>query len=99
MKKALFAALALTLVAGCSMFDLDGNGRIDPVAYLENSNITFGWVGEDGQVYNVALDELGKQVVGNFIQAKTGYKFEIVEEGGLTITDPEGFKIQIARKQ
>ena len=85
--------------AGCaSWFDFDGNGRFDPVAYLENADITVAWADEDGQVYNVALDELGKQMLGTFIQAKTGYPFELTEEGGITITDPNGTKIQVKQK-
>ena len=85
--------------AGCaSWFDFDGNGRFDPVAYLENADITVAWVDESGQAYNIALDELGKQMLGTFIQAKTGYLFELTDDGGITITDPDGAQIQVKQK-
>lgn len=93
--KYLTALLALSLLAGCAWMDLDGDGEVNPRAYLANSDITVSWVGEDGAVYNVAVDEFGRQIVGQFIQAKTGYLFEVTDEGGLVITDPSGMKYHI----
>ena len=96
--KLLIATLSLAVLTGCSMFDLDGNGRFDPVAYLENADITVVWTDESGQVYNIALDELGKQMLGTFIQAETGYLFELTENGGITVTDPSGVQVQVKQK-
>ena len=83
---------------GCaSWFDWDGNGRIDPITYLETSNITVGWVDSDGQAYTIALDEAGRRMLGVFIEAKTGYLFEVDEDGSLTITDPTGYSVTLSR--
>ncbi len=98
MKKLMLIGVLTALLSGCQYFDLDGNGRFDPIAYLEGVDITVAWVGEDGQVYNVAIDELGKQLLGQFIQAETGYLFEITDEGGIAVTDPSGIQVQLKRK-
>ena len=101
MKKLLYTALVslcLGLLSGCALFDLDGNGRVDPVAYLQNADITVAWVDAEGNAYTVDALQLGEEVVYNYIQAKTGYRFEIVENGGIEITDPNGYKVRIAQK-
>ena len=90
---------ALFLISGCAWMDLDGNGKVDPLAYLAASNVTVGWEDDSGAVYNVAVDDLGKQIIGQFIEAKTGYKVELVDSGGFTITDPRGFRIQVKSRE
>lgn len=94
------AALVLldTLIFGCTILDLNGDGEVNPITYLEGVDITVGWVDESGEVYNVALDEFGKQIVGRFIQAKTGYLFEVDDNGGITVTDPDGVSINLKQK-
>ena len=96
------AALLLIVSAvgltGCAMFDWDGNDRFDPLEYLSNADISIAWVDADGKEYNMALDKLGVQLVGQFIQAKTGYLFEIADDGARTITDPYGKQVKIQLK-
>lgn len=98
MKKLMLLAV-VAIISGCAWMDLDGNGRFDPLAYLESVDVTVAFVGDDGQVYNLAVDDLGKKLLGQFIQAKTGYLFEVTEEGGITVTDPSGVQIQLKRKE
>lgn len=99
MKKLLALLMIVPLLGGCKYFDFDGNGRFDPIAYLESADITLSWVDDNGQVYEMAVDDLGKRLVGQFIQAKTGYLFELTNTGGIVITDPEGRQIRVARKE
>lgn len=96
---ALLAITSLVLCASCAFFDLDGNGRFDPVAYLEGADITVGWVDEDGQIYTMALDEFGHKILGQFIQAKTGYTYELTDTGGIMIIDPDGKIVQVKPKE
>ena len=93
-----FGSLCL-MQSGCSMLDLDGNGKFDPIAYLQTVDVTVGFIGEDGNVYSMAVDELGAKLAGQFIQAKTGYLFELVKDGGILITAPDGTNLMIARKE
>lgn len=89
----------LLLQGGCSSLDLDGNGKFDPVAYLQTADISVGFVDEAGNTYTMAIDELGAKLVGQFVQAKTGYLFELTDKGGITITAPDGTKLLVARKE
>jgi hypothetical protein len=89
----------LLVLCSCTMFDLDGNGRIDPVAYLQNADISVSWVDAEGNAYTVDAMQLGEEIVYDYIQAKTGYRFEIVESGGIEVTDPNGYKVRIAPKE
>ena len=95
---AAFLAFCLGLLSGCAFFDLDGNGEINPITYLQNADITVAWTDDEGNTYNVDALKLGEEVLYNYIQAETGYRFEIVENGGIEITDPTGYKVMIARK-
>lgn len=92
-----FGSMCL-MQSGCSLLDLDGNGRFDPIAYLQTVDVTVGFVGDDGNVYSIAVDELGAKLAGQFIQAKTGYMFELVDDGGISITAPDGTRLSIAKK-
>lgn len=106
MKKRILQTLAMAAAVicldlftfGCAALDLNGDGKVDPFAFLEGVDISVAFTGEDGQVYNMAVDELGKKMLGQFIQDKTGYLFEVTEEGGITVTDPSGVAIQIKQK-
>ena len=99
MKTLLLAVLSIAMLSGCAWMDINNDGKVDPLAYLADSDITVGWVDEDGVVYNVALDDLGKQIVGQFIEVKTGFKVELVETGGIIITDRNGFQLRVAREE
>ena len=96
----LLVACATLMISGCEMIDLDGNGKFDPVAYMEGIDINVSLVAEDGTVYTVAVDEYGKKLIGQYIQAKTGYLFDVAPDGGITVTDPtNGLSINLARNQ
>ena len=97
---AIIACACSWMLVGCaSWMDFNGDGKVDPMVYLDGIDVTVGFVGEDGQIYNLAVDELGKKLLGQFVQVKTGYLFEVMDSGGITITDPDGVSIQIAPKE
>ena len=96
---AVFLSVSVMLMVGCALFDFDGNGRFDPVAYLEGADISVCWVDqESGEVYTMAIDELGVKILGEFVHAKTGYRFQLSGDGGISIVDPDGKILQIKQK-
>jgi len=97
--KWIIALLSIAMLSGCAWFDFDGNGRVDLLAYLSVVDVTVQWVDAAGETYTVALDELGARLAGKFVQAKTGYLFELTDGGGITVTDPAGVKVTIKRKE
>ena len=97
--KWIIALLSIAMLSGCAWMDLDGNGRVDLLAYLSVVDVTVQWVDAAGETYTVALDELGARLAGTFVQAKTGYFFELTDGGGITVTDPAGVKVTIKRKE
>lgn len=97
--KWIIALLSIAMLSGCAWMDLDGNGRVDLLAYLSVVDVTVQWVDAAGETYTVALDELGARLAGEFVQAKTGYLFELTDGGGITVTDPAGVKVTIKRKE
>lgn len=100
--KYITALLACALLSGCALFDWNQDGKFDPIAYLAGADISVVWVGEDGTAYQMALDELGMKIAGEYIQAKTGYRFELapLHDGtyGIEITDPNGYQVWIVPK-
>ena len=96
---ACFVAFCLGLLSGCAWMDLDGNGRFDPIAYANTMDVSIQLVDANGAPYQVQLDELGKRIVGQYIQVKTGLVVKQVETGGFIITDPDtGVSIRVAPK-
>lgn len=100
----LVAGLILVIgLTGCatlqSWFDWDGNGRIDPLAYLASADVTIGWEDANGVPFSIATDENGLHIEGQFTSPKTGLTYGLTEDGGFTITDPNGFQIQIKQKE
>lgn len=85
------------LIAGCAMFDLNKDGKIDPIAYLQDANIQVAWTDAEGNVYQMNPVEMGAQVVFNWIEAKTKYRFELAEQQdgsiGIKVTDPKGYTV------
>lgn len=79
--------------------DLNGDGKFDPIAYLEDADITVGWIDEEtGEVYTMALDELGHKILGEWIKKETGYTYVLSDTGGITIVDPDGKAFTIEPK-
>jgi len=101
MKKLLHIGLisvCVGLIQGCALFDFDGNGRIDPLAYLSTADVSIGWVNEAGTPFRIAMGEDGIRIEGEFVDHR-GIKYAMTEDGGFAITDPNGFQIQIKRKE
>lgn len=90
--------IAAFVVSGCQMFDLNGDGKFDPVAYVNDLDVSVVLTDENGQTYEAAVDEIGMKILGTYIQSKTGYLFEVAEDGAITVTDPAGVKIQLKPK-
>lgn len=95
----LILAIGLFSFTGCSLLDLNGDGKVDPVSYLEDADISVGWVDQEtGEVYTMAIDELGHKIVGQWVQAKTGYTYELDPNGAISIIDPEGQVFTVSPK-
>ena len=98
--KKLLAVLLIASLSGCaSWFDFDGNGRFDPVAYLEDADIAVSWVDAQGTPFMIAVNEDGVQMAGVFVSPKTGRRYVLTEEGGFVITDPSGVEVRIGPSQ
>ena len=91
--------IAIGLLAGCAWLDFDGDGNIDPAKYLSNADITVTWVDAEGNAYQVDPMQIGAELVYNYVEVKTGYRFELApqQDGtiGIWVKDPKGQEIWI----
>ena len=89
-------------VMGCAWMDLNKDGKIDPIAYLNDLDVTLTWTDEQGEVYSVEMFTFAEQSVYNWIERETGWRFELApqQDGtvGIMIRDPEGFAVWITPK-
>lgn len=86
-------------MAGCKALDLNGDGKFDPVAYLQDADISVGWVDQDtGEIYTMALDELGHKILGEWVRAKTGFTYQLDPKGGISIVDSKGQAFTVSIK-
>ena len=88
--------IAVSLLVGCAMFDLDGNGKFDPIAYLESADISVAWIGPDGTPYTIAMDENGLRIEGKLVDAH-GNTYSLSRVGGFEVTSPSGLVLKIQR--
>lgn len=92
-------ATGLFVFTGCSMLDFDGNGRFDPLEYLSNADVQVMWTDAEGNQYQLDPVRIGAEIVYNYIEKETGYRFELTPEQdgtmGIKVRDPEGKEIWI----
>lgn len=93
MYKTLSALIIVALLSGCALFDLNGDGEINPLTYLAEANIQIAWTDSNGAPYYIATDENGR-LIGRFTSG-SGRIYELTEGGGIAITDASGITIHI----
>ena len=86
-------------VMGCAFFDWNNDGKIDPIAYLQDADISVTWVDDQGNAYTMDVMELGQNLFFAYVEQKTGYRFDLAEQQdgsiGIRIRDPKGYEIYI----